>query len=77
MGREDEIRVIAYTIWEEDGCCEGHDVEHWLMAETIWQGKQSKATATPSPVKAPAKQKAGPSSQKTTAKRRHNAAPKK
>jgi hypothetical protein len=31
MGREDGIRLIAYLIWEE-GCCDGHDCEHWLKA---------------------------------------------
>jgi hypothetical protein len=45
MGREDEIRVIAYRIWEEEGCCDGHDCEHWLKAEVIWQGKQNDETA--------------------------------
>jgi hypothetical protein len=37
MGREDEIRLIAYSIWEEYGYCEGRDLEHWLKAETIWE----------------------------------------
>ena len=38
MDREDGIRIIAYHIWEEEGCSRhGNDVEHWLKAETIWQ----------------------------------------
>jgi len=40
MGREDEIRVIAYRIWEEEDCCDGRDCEHWLKAEVIWEKKQ-------------------------------------
>ncbi|MBN1643285.1 MAG: DUF2934 domain-containing protein [Dehalococcoidales bacterium] len=40
MGREDEIRTIAYRIWEEEGCGNGRDCEHWLMAETIWEDKK-------------------------------------
>jgi len=40
MGREDEIRLMAYSIWEQEGCCDGRDVEHWLRAEVIWEGKQ-------------------------------------
>jgi hypothetical protein len=38
MNREQEIRIIAYHIWEEEGCgCPGRDVEDWLKAEIIWQ----------------------------------------
>ena len=47
MGREDEIRLIAYSIWEEESCPDGRDCEHWLMAETIWEerGKSDRAAA--------------------------------
>jgi hypothetical protein len=37
MNREEEIRIIAYNIWEKGGNCHGRDVEDWLKAETIWQ----------------------------------------
>jgi hypothetical protein len=37
MQREEEIRCLAYRIWEEAGYPEGHAMEHWLTAETIWQ----------------------------------------
>ena len=40
MGREDEIRAIAYRIWEEEGGCDGCDYDHWLKAEMIWEDKQ-------------------------------------
>jgi hypothetical protein len=40
MEREDEIRLIAYSIWEEEGCPNGNDYERWLRAETIWEEKQ-------------------------------------
>jgi len=40
MGREDEIRLLAYSIWEQEGCCDGRDVEHWLRAEVVWEEKQ-------------------------------------
>ncbi len=33
MDREEEIRLIAYGIWEEEGYRHGHDAEHWLKAE--------------------------------------------
>ena len=37
MGREDEIKDIAFAIWQEEGCCDGRDVDHWLRAEAIWE----------------------------------------
>jgi hypothetical protein len=43
MGKEDEIRLIAYRIWEEEGCIDRHDCEHWFKAEAIWQQNQKKS----------------------------------
>ena len=40
MEREEEIRVIAYSIWEQEGYVDGQDVEHWLRAEAIWEEKR-------------------------------------
>jgi hypothetical protein len=45
MEREEVIRSIAYHIWEEEGCCHGNAVEHWLRAETIWQELNKPAKA--------------------------------
>ena len=45
MAREDEIRLIAYRIWEEEGCVDGQDCEHWFQAETIWEQDQKAAAA--------------------------------
>lgn len=46
MAREDEIRLIAYGIWEEEGCWDGRDMEHWFRAEMIW-GQNQKEEAAP------------------------------
>lgn len=43
MSRESEIQLIAYRIWEEDGCCDGRDLEHWLRAEIVWEEQQKPA----------------------------------
>ena len=51
MGKEDEIRLIAYSIWEEEGCVDGRDCEHWIKAETIWEQNQKGGTS-PTPAKA-------------------------
>ena len=40
MRKEDEVRLIAYSIWEEDGCPNGRDCEHWFRAEVIWDQQQ-------------------------------------
>lgn len=37
MNREEEIRIIAYHIWEEENYRHGYDAEHWLKAEAIWE----------------------------------------
>ncbi len=34
--RDEEIRQVAYKLWQEEGCPDGYDVQHWLKAETIW-----------------------------------------
>ena len=43
MHHEDEVRLIAYGIWEEEGHHDGQDLEHWFKAEAIWQGQQGQA----------------------------------
>jgi hypothetical protein len=40
MQHDDEVREIAYKIWEEEGYPEGHDREHWFKAEAVWQEGQ-------------------------------------
>ena len=34
--RDEEIRQVAYKLWQEEGCPDGYDVQHWLKAETVW-----------------------------------------
>ena len=38
-GREDEIRAIAYGIWENENHPRGRAVDEWLTAEMIWERK--------------------------------------
>ncbi len=45
MAREDEIKLIAYNIWEEENCPNGKDCEHWLRAEAIWEQQQEAKVA--------------------------------
>lgn len=40
MSREEEIRLIAHGIWENEGRLSGHDIENWLRAEVIWRRRQ-------------------------------------
>lgn len=37
MHNEEEIRLMAYRIWEDQGRQDGRDVEQWLEAEAMWQ----------------------------------------
>ncbi len=45
MAREDEIRTIAYGIWDQEGRGDGHDREHWLKAEVMWEHSQRTGAA--------------------------------
>jgi len=52
MDREEEIRLIAYQIWEEEGSVHGLDAGHWQRAELIWENhtKQRKSSVDKKPV---------------------------
>jgi hypothetical protein len=41
MHHEQEVQLIAYHMWEEEGHPHGHDLEHWLKAEAAWQEKHA------------------------------------
>lgn len=53
MGRDDEIRLIAYNLWEYENRPEGRESEHWAKAEALWQEQNARAgqklEAKPSP----------------------------
>jgi hypothetical protein len=40
VARQDEIRLIAYSLWEQENCPNGKDCEHWFKAEAIWEEYQ-------------------------------------
>ena len=42
MAKEDEIKLLAYKIWEQEGCINGKDCEHWFRAEAIWEEQNKK-----------------------------------
>jgi len=40
MHEDDNLRLIAYRIWEEEGRPNGRDFDHWLKAKAIWDEHQ-------------------------------------
>jgi hypothetical protein len=64
MSKEEEIKLIAYYLWEQEGCPDGRDCQHWIAAEAIWQEQQkpAKAAAAPQPKPQP---KAKPAAKNT------------
>ena len=40
MAKEDEIRLIAYNIWEQEGYPNRKESEDWSRAEAIWELRQ-------------------------------------
>lgn len=66
MGREDEIRLIAYNLWEIENRPEGRQSEHWAKAEALWQEQNAKPRETlkakPNAKRATARKSAAPTS---------------
>lgn len=52
MIKEDEVKLIAYSIWQEEGCQDGRDCEQWLKAEIIWEKRKKQGAAIIEPEKA-------------------------
>ena len=48
MNHEDEIKLIAYRIWEDEGCPDGLHQEHWVRAETTWREQYMQAAVAAS-----------------------------
>ena len=51
MATEQQIKELAYAIWEEEGRPEGKDVEHYFRAQQILEERQASSLieSTPSP----------------------------
>ncbi len=47
MAKEEEIRLIAYSIWEQENCPNGRDCEHWYRAEAILEQQQKAKSISP------------------------------
>ena len=48
--REEEIRLIAYQLWENEGRPQGPHLEHWIRAESLWREQQGREhTDDPAP----------------------------
>jgi uncharacterized protein YoxC len=40
---DEDIRQIAYKLWQEEGCPDGRHLDHWFKAEAIWRARQEAA----------------------------------
>lgn len=47
MGRDDEIRRIAYDIWVREGRPEGRAPDHWQRAEKTWVSQHGTPPTAP------------------------------
>ena len=45
IGREEQIRLRAYELYEARGRGDGHDLEDWLEAETEINGTSERVAA--------------------------------
>jgi hypothetical protein len=53
MEREEEIRQIAYQLWEEAGCPQGRALEHYFKAEAILNFQQRHGVVASSGIQMP------------------------
>ena len=70
MKREDEIRNVAYELYERSGMIPGREVENWLKAEKIVMARHAELAKTgaerPKVKKAATKTKTASTSSKKT-----------
>jgi hypothetical protein len=45
--REQEIRQLAYKLWQDAGCPHGQDVTYWLTAESLWLDERRRQVSPP------------------------------
>ena len=68
MVTEQQIRELAYSIWEEEGYPEGKDQDHYFRAKQILEEQQSslliEMTPSPTPRLAPLIDEAPPARHK-------------
>ena len=57
--RDEQIRELAYRIWQEEGYPHGYEVQHWLKAEALWL-EEHRARTAPKQTKATAKKSNAP-----------------
>ena len=54
IDRDEEIRQLAYRLWQESGCPNGSDLQHWLKAQEFgWKSIVRKARTKPSKARKP------------------------
>ena len=41
MATEEQIRALAYTLWEQEGCPDGKREEHYYRAKQIIEEKEA------------------------------------
>lgn len=46
---DEDIRQIAYRLWQEEGHPDGRHLDHWVKAESIWQARQEVVRSRPNP----------------------------
>jgi hypothetical protein len=67
MTREEEIKLIAYRLWEEEGCCDGRDFDYWLRAEFLWEAQKKEQVSPGNQESTPEENRAKPKSVKRKA----------
>ncbi|MBI4339558.1 MAG: DUF2934 domain-containing protein [Chloroflexi bacterium] len=54
MEREEEVRRIAFDLWQQEGRPEGRALEHWLKAQKVMEESRPAEAAVQAAPSAPA-----------------------
>jgi hypothetical protein len=47
MGKEEEVKTIAYDLWKKSGMVAGNDQKNWFEAEKIWSKQHNGQSKKP------------------------------
>jgi len=77
MASEEQIRELAYSIWEKEGCPEGKDAEHYYRAKIMLEEQEAASSTAIEPPFPPASTLQPPSAPKPVGRHTGTRRPKK
>lgn len=71
MVTEEQVKELAYSMWQQEGCPEGKDVEHYYRAKQALEERENSAAPASTPASTLTRSSTPPkSSSKSPSKKR-------